>query len=210
MISTLPYRLRARVQSKFLGMSMLWVAAVLCCASCNTTLTQDEALRWIADVENGLSDTATVGEYVLRTTVVPSFVSSSRVVNAASSIDSSYVCIRAVVSRSERTGQQDVLLDGATSHQQFAQRLEGVAFLLHDDMMLKLAGGREVTGVDTSFEQNLGLGDRRIMHVTFPISEREFSQAESATLVWTDRYFGAGRIEFDFKPPAIQELVECL
>lgn len=200
------------------ALTFIAIAALLC--SCTREMTLPDAYAWLRDPENGLTDTMVIRNYVIRCTMVPAAFRRARLaatnynehhttnaggVPPGTNAAADAVVLSLEISRRDGGMMGDILFDDMTSVQSYTERLAGLSFRLHEDMTLETPGGT-YAGADTFMEQTTGLGQRRVITITMAADENAIAAADEARLTWTDRYFGAGRIQFEFRPRSLRTL----
>ncbi|MBN9401174.1 MAG: hypothetical protein J0I17_13430 ['Candidatus Kapabacteria' thiocyanatum] len=190
------------------------MTTMLC--GCMREMTVPEGYAWLRDPEHGMSDTMVIRNYVIRCTMMPAAFRRARLAmrNATDSTKphgaDAVVLTLEITRRDGRpmNEMQDILFDDMTSVGAYTEKLAGLSFRLHEDMTLETDKGHSYSGADTFMEQTTGLGERRIITITMAASEHDIAASDEARLVWTDRYFGSGRVQFQFRPRTLRNLPE--
>lgn len=191
-------------------LAVLILASALVCG-CQREVTIPEGYAWIRDPEHGLTDTMVIRGYVVRCTMVPAALRNAQLAMRGMTPDTTKghadaVVLSLEISRRDGGPMTDILFDDMTSVGSYTEKLAGLSFRLHDDMTLETDDGHSFAGTGTFMEQTTGLGNRRVITITMGASEDAIAASDAARLTWTDRYFGAGRIQFEFRPRSLRTL----
>lgn len=170
------------------------------------TVSPKELARWVRDPENGLVDQVQAGPLIFSMQYIPQrllvAIAHTRPGNQAHG--SGLSVFELSISHSDSLSG-DPLFVGVTDYDAFTLRMQAIAFKIAEDIAL-LVGDKTIACTSAMFQQDVGLGKRRLIRLVFPISEDELLHYDALLIRWSDRVYETGLHLFETSMSSMKHL----
>lgn len=182
--------------------AIVWIALILLgvCACDRTLTSRSEVLDWKRD--NGLVSNQGVGTLMMTCSVI---LPGERIAGDSLYDGTKLTYLLFSFEPRDSTKRLDVLMDGATSYEEFTRRL--VTLAIGDGRNISiLLDGRRIRAIGAEMVYDLGLTARKRLIATVPVGLDELSSAESLTVALRDDTFSSSVVAFPLDGSALADL----